>query len=374
MLAAGLLGVVLWGSMLLAPWNLATGLIDARDHLRRAEKALSKTELKVARYETLAAVGAVERARDALAVGGPALDLARTLPMIDDALGEVDHLIAAADHSSKAALGTLNVAQDALRGPRAIIVDDPDDPKGNGKKFDLERLEEVAVTITDVRSEIQATRSELEQVNLDKLPERLHDGINDALKKAKEAEAVVADAEAGLEVLPAVLGAGGSRTYMIGFQNTAEQRGTGGAILRFGFMDIASGAPNLVDKFATVYDVDKNRETISIPLPDDAWYVKSILDAQRFGNANWSPDWPFSAQLTVDYLKATPTKVSPPEIDGVIVIDPLAAQELMPGSRSVQYREPLSPDLFSKARALCAVQGVLAVPQYRCSAGRYSTR
>lgn len=328
-LGLGLLGIVLWGSMLLGPYRLATGMLDAREHLQKAEKALSKTQLKQARYYTLAAAAAVDRAERGLSDGGPALDLARMSSLVDDALGEVDHLLAAADHSAKAALGTLNVAQDALRGPRSVIVEDPEDPKS--KKIDLGRLEELAATITDVRNEIKASRDEILEVELDNLPKRLHGSIDDALEKAREANVTLADAEAGLKILPRVLGAEGPRTYMIGFQNTAEQRGTGGAILRFSFLEISDGDPSFNTKTSTVYDVDKNRQQISIPLPEDAWYVASIADAQRFGNANWSPDFPLSAEVTRDYAKATPTDLPFPDVDGVFVVDPIATQKLMPG-------------------------------------------
>lgn len=329
-LVLGLLGALLWGSMLVAPWKLASGLLDARDHLRKAEKALSKTELKQARYYTYAAGGAVDRARDGLASGGPAFDLFAAIPTIDDALGEVPHLIAAADHSAKAALGTLNVAQDSLRGPRSVIIPDPDDPKG-GKKIDIDRLRDLIATVSDVRAEIEASQAELEAVDLDKLPQRAHDGIKDAIEKAEDADKTIRKAESGLSILPAILGADGPRTYMMGFQNTAEQRGTGGAILRFSFLQISDGSPVFEKKTSTVYDVDRNRQQITIPLDPDDWYVANIADAQRFGNANWSPDFPSSAELTLRYAQATPTAIEFPEINGVIVIDPIASQKLMPG-------------------------------------------
>ena len=81
---------------------------------------------------------------------------------------------------------------------------------------------------------------------------------------------------------------------------------------------------------STVYDVDEDRGQVSIPLPPDAWYVAGIPDAQRFGNTNWSPDWPLSADLTVDYAQASePT--FPEQIDGVFAVTPVAMQKLMPG-------------------------------------------
>src|SRR5918992_5082640 len=87
-------------------------------------------------------------------------------------------------------------------------------------------------------------------------------------------------------------------------QNNGELRGTGGALLRFALLRMHRGDPRLV-RSRTVYDIDVERERIDIPLPEEAWYVRAIEDAQRFGNANWSPDWPLSAKVTVAYGDAS---------------------------------------------------------------------
>ncbi|MGH2755004.1 MAG: DUF4012 domain-containing protein [Actinomycetota bacterium] len=325
-----LLGTVLWLSILLGPWRLASGLLDARDHLKRSQKSIAGGATKVARYETLAAEGAVERAREGLERGGPAFDLLSSIPAARDVLGEAEHLVAAAEHSAKAAVGTLDIAQNALKGPDKLIVKDPDDKTQS--QIRIERVAELEGIIARVRGEVRASERELREVELAKLPMRLQRSVKDGIDTAREADALLADAQAGFKILPAVLGADEPRTYILGFQNSAEQRGTGGAMLRFGFLSIAEGKPNLQTKTSTVYDVDKNREQISIPLPDDAWYVAGIPDAQRFGNANWSPDWPLSADLTLDYLEATPTARGLPEIDGFFLLDPLVMQELLPGT------------------------------------------
>jgi hypothetical protein len=301
----------LWLSILLAPWRLASGLLDARDHLKRSEKSIS-------------------RARDGLDRGGPAFDLLSSFPVVGDVLGEADHLVAAAEHSATAALGTLDVAQNALKGPNKLIVKDPENK--DESQIRIERVEELQEVVADVRVEIRASERELRKVDLDKLPKRLQGSVKDGIDTAADADELLADAEAGLTVLPTVLGADGPRNYILGFQNSAEQRGTGGAMLRFGFLSIAEGKPNFDPKTSTVYDVDKNREQLTIPLPEDAWYVQGIPDAQRFGNANWSPDWPLSADVTLDYLAATPTGTDLPEIHGFFLLDPIVMQKLLPGT------------------------------------------
>lgn len=323
-------GLLLWSSMLLGPWNLATGLLSAGDHLDRAEKKLSQGLTKDARYETLAAAAASRRARAALARGGPIFDLLGS-SSLGPVLEEAEHLVSAAEHSAAAAVGTLSIAQSALKGPKKLIVADPDDPKGS--KVQIDRVEALADTVTEIRSEITASGEALRAVNLPNLPRRARGPVTEGIDKAEEASQVLGEAEAGLAVLPQILGKESPRTYLIGFQNSAEQRGTGGAILQFAEVTMDEGALEL-EKAASVYkNIDKDRQPIfSVDIPEDAWYVEAIDDAKRFGNANWSPDWPASAQLTLEYGRATPSKVEFPEVDGVINVDPVAIEMLLPGT------------------------------------------
>lgn len=328
-IVAGLVATYLWLSMLTAPVGLATGLLNAADHFAQAEKKLQAQAMKEARYETLAGVAAARRAERSFEDGGPLLDLASGLPTIGNALKEVDHLIAAAKLTGQAAEGTLDVAQNALRGPDKIIVKDPEDPKG-GSQIRIERIEAIATTISEVRQAIDGVRRELESVKVGNLPRRARPEISEGIDKAKETDKLLADAEAGFEILPGLLGGNGPRTYFFGMQNSAEQRGPGGALLQFKLLQIVDGKPELLETTGgTVYNVDKDRRTFDIPLPEDAWYVQAIEDAQRFGNANWSPDWPLSARLTLDYAKAGNANF--PEVDGAIAVDPILMQKLVPG-------------------------------------------
>ncbi len=327
--ALGALGTLLWVFMLVAPWRLASGLLDARTHLDRAETALSAASFKAARYETLAAVAAAERARRGLEARTPLLAAARHLPRLGGMLGELPHLVAAAGRSAAAAEGALDVAQNLLRGPDKVVVRDPEDRKG-GARIRVERIQEIGDTITAIRADVSAALAELRRVQLEALPRRARSAVRAGIVKARRTADALADAQAGFAILPAVLGANGPRTYLVGMQNSAEQRGTGGAILQFALISIVDGKPEFLrGATKTVYDVDIDRRQFDIPLPEDAWYVRGIPDARRFGNANWSPDWPLSARLTLAYARVADPGF--PEISGVIAVDPIVMEKLLPG-------------------------------------------
>ncbi|HYI46171.1 MAG TPA: DUF4012 domain-containing protein [Actinomycetota bacterium] len=340
----GLVGTFLWLSMLAAPWKLGGGLLDAADHFARAQKKLTAGAIKDARFETLAGVAAAQRARSGLDSDSPLLDLATMTPKVEGVLQEAPHFVEAAILSGRAAAGTLDIAQNALRGPDKIIAKDPEDPKG-GAQIRIDRIEDIAATIKDVHQAISGVDRELRAVRLQQIPRRLRPKVTQGIEQASETEELLGKAEAGLAILPRFLGADGQRIYLFGMQNSAEQRGTGGAMLQFALLSITDGRPELSEDASTVYDVDKDRTPISIPLPEDAWYVREISDAQRFGNANWSPDWPLSAQLTIDYARASePT--FPEQIDGVFAVTPITMQKLLPGVGP--YRIPTGNRISAK--------------------------
>jgi Protein of unknown function (DUF4012) len=312
---------VAWLALLAGPIHLGTGLLGAGRHLDRAEKAISATAFKRARFETLAAAAAAQRAQGGRA--GPLVDIARAVPRIDRLLGEVSHLVAAARDSAAAAGGSLEVAQGALRGRNKIVTRTEE-----GARIEIDRVEDLAALVAGVRARIHSAARALAKVELDNLPRRVRPQVESGIRRARQAEAVLSDAVAGFELLPEILGAEHRRLYLLAMQNSAELRGTGGSLLRFSLLAFTDGAPKLLPS-QTVYKIDRNREQLSISLPPDAWYVREIDDAQRFGNSNWSPDWPLSARLALRYAEASAAPF--PDVDGVIAVDPLLMREVLPG-------------------------------------------
>ncbi|MDP9222799.1 MAG: DUF4012 domain-containing protein, partial [Actinomycetota bacterium] len=318
----------LWLYMLAGPWRLASGLIETKDHLHRAQAGIKAGRKKDARFETLSAVAAADRARSGYGSHSPLFDIAQLVPVVRDAWSQVGHLVDAAHYSASAAKGTLDVTQSALHGPHKIITHDPSGPKGS-KKIDIGRVTALGHTIASVHADVARVQRDLEQVDLHKLPHRLWKDVRHGIRQAHDTTVLLSKVQAGFKLLPDFLGANGPRRYLLAMQNSGELRGTGGSILQFGQLSIDHGSPHLENP-KTVYKIDKQRRQISIPLPRAAWYVRQIPDAQRFGNSNWSPDWPLSAQLMLRYARATDPRFPP--VNGVIAVDPTTMQQLVGGT------------------------------------------
>lgn len=329
--AAALTGALLWITMVTGPLRFVSGLLETQDQLGVAQAALTGGANKKARLATLAADAASRRTRAGLQSGAPLFDLALASTRARLVLGEVGHIVRAAELSIEAAQGTLDISQNALKGPGKVIARDPDDP--SGARIRIGRIEAVGATISDVREAVKGVGTELRAIDLAALPARLRPDVRAGIAQAGDSDEVLADAEAGFKVLPGILGADEPRLYMLGIQNSAELRGTGGSLLQFKLLELDNGAATLLGKRSgsgTIYKVDVKRRQLDIPLPQHAWYVRAIDDAKRAGNANWSPDWPSAARLTVRYAQASDARF-PDQVDGVIAVDPTVLQELLPG-------------------------------------------
>ena len=321
-----LLAVWLWAEIIMSPVRLATGLLDARDHLGAAQKRLSQGQIDPARYEILAGAAGARRAR-AGHESEPFMALATVLPGVGGIVDQSGHLVAAAEYSAEAAGGTIELFDTALSGPDGIIAEDSG---ASGGQIRLDRVADMAATVDTVHGALQRATSELESINLKDLPRRMRSSVVSGISDAEGTQTVLVDAQRGLALLPTILGADGPRTYMVGMLNNAELRGSGGSLLQYALLEIDQGEMRL-DGPRTVYAIDRGRMQLDIPLPEDAWYVAGIPDARRFGNANWSPDWPLSAQLTIDYAQEREPDL---EVDGFIAMTPSVLENLVQSTGS----------------------------------------
>jgi hypothetical protein len=347
-LLAALGGTLLWLTVAAGPWRLATGLLEGGTALEKAEKSLATGARKAARYETLIAAAAIDRAGAGWEASRPLLALAHLSPAARAALGEGQHVVDAAEFSARAALGTLDIAENALTGPEKVVVREAkNDPQSNAH-IRLDRIAEIGELVTEIRRDVTRAARALGAVEISNIPGRFRPEIKTGLDRARSTIRLLGRAEAGFELLPAILGSEGTRTYLLAMQNSAELRGTGGAMLRFADLQFTEGAAELLPG-QSVYKIDQDRQQLSIPLPEDAWYVAGIDDAKRFGNANWSPDWPLTSRLTLRYRGAADElheELQLEPIDGVIGVDPITMSELLKGAGRIETAggRPITPD------------------------------
>lgn len=128
------------------------------------------------------------------------------------------------------------------------------------------------------------------------------------------------------DVLPAVLGRGGQKRYLVLAENPAELRPTGGYAGTIGEVRMKDGA--LAQKrFRDVFAIYRAADIPYVEPPDSL--RNTLLGGQfswRSADAGWSPDFPTSAQ---DALMLYANETGDSDFDGVIAITTYALDRLL---------------------------------------------
>ncbi len=196
-----------------------------------------------------------------------------------------------------------------------------------GEGGDGQALEQVVSTLSDARPALEAAQAEL-----DVAQQRRTDIDDDALSGrtanlVAQLDRFLPLMDAALDggrVLPDLLGASGRRTYLILAQNNDELRATGGFISAVGLLVLDKGG--IVDiGFEDSYAVTSFR----YPHPDSppALLRYMGIDQWVFRDANWSPDFPASAQKAIELYRISRDL----DVDGVLAVNQHTLRKLVAG-------------------------------------------
>lgn len=185
----------------------------------------------------------------------------------------------------------------------------------------VRRLEEVAsdgaATFAAINDRIDATdRSALiPQV------ENALGTLDDAVSGVDETLGTLAPI---LDVLPAALGEGGTRTYLLMFQGNSELRASGGNPAALALVTATDGRIELTTQATSVQFANARAESIS-PLDAETEHLYSDIIGRWIPNLTATPDFPTS----VDIIRAWWADEGLPPFDDVISTDPVALSYLL---------------------------------------------
>ncbi len=184
----------------------------------------------------------------------------------------------------------------------------------------------------DALKKIDAALASFDQIPISALAIHIQKELAPIRQKLLDTRGAIAAIEPIAGALPAVLGYPNAKHYLFFFQNNTELRPTGGFLGVFGALTVQDAE---IAEMATsdVYAIDGPAESSKRPLPPapirkyigiDKWYLR---------DANWSPDFPTSAQTMQQFFReesaiALAGKPNPP-IDGIIAITPKFAEDIL---------------------------------------------
>jgi hypothetical protein len=251
----------------------------------------------------------------------PIVDVARGLPGIGTQVEAADSLVLAADALLEAGNLGLGLAGDVVELREANDAD---------PAFALmPGLVELVATSGDRVDRIDELISTAE-AELARIPD-------DALPQVLEARDLVAEPLARYaplldtyreydDVIPELLGWGEQKRYLVLAQNPAELRPTGGYAGTVGIITLEDGAI-VEQRFRDVHELSRMPNLPFVKPPQDlADYLLGDDQSWRLADANWSPDFPTSAQQAVEFYELESGESG---IDGVIAITTYALDRLL---------------------------------------------
>lgn len=258
------------------------------------------------------AAGDIHAIHDELDPVLPVFNTAQGLPGIGKYLGQVDPLLTYADGMAQA-------------GKEIITGLDPVLEPSTGNQADGSFLEQIAQVLQSGQGNFANASLSLDQVS------RARNQIRPALLPASLRNIYVkVDGKfdlitAGLQVLqaaPRILGVEGPQNYLVLAQNRDELRATGGFISGIGRLVVEDGGIEQFD-LGDSYSIDDFSKPY--PKPPEPLHRLMLADYWVTRDANWSPDFPTSAQEAQALYKLSTGH----DTQGVIAFDQLLVKRLL---------------------------------------------
>jgi hypothetical protein len=195
-------------------------------------------------------------------------------------------------------------------------------------RIDLTPLQRVAPAVISVDDAIQAATRDADAIDTRHVVPQLRDPIDQLRRQLEEVAPLSAEARRAVPLVPAMLGADGTRHYLLMFQNNAEERASGGNPASLALLTIDDGAIGLgrqasSSDFPTPFATPPYAP--SGPGNEDWPTVYTDYASTRLTNITMTPDFPTTARMA----RAMWRKEFGGQVDGVISFDPVALSYLL---------------------------------------------
>jgi hypothetical protein len=318
-------------SVVLAFTGAAAGWLAYRAHNARSALAAlrqdgTQLQAQLAGYDLAAAGPTLARLR---------LDAAEAHTITSDPVWSIAAQVPLLGRRLRAAsVGTASLAAiaDAARPLEAALPRLDPSRSGAARKFDIEALENVAQSLPAVSAAISAGALRVGELDASQLPASDAAAVRQLQRALGSARRPMADAVPVFSLLPSMLGADRSKTWMILLQQDAEARGTGGLIGAYAVMRTKHGQIEL--KAANSRQVlDRGPRVPSATMPDGLRQLWGP-DLTEWAGLNGSPNFPWTGNLVASGWKAQGRAA----LDYVAAVDPYTVAAMMSATGPVTVR------------------------------------
>lgn len=256
-----------------------------------------------------------------LLASDPLVHVARSIPVVGDQINAGDAVVAAATNLGDAGDLGLQIGREFL----SVRASAQTTPGGSSVLADLVHvMASSRGELDQIANLVTAAKQELTMV-----PDSAFGQIRDARDLMADPIAqygpLLSTFQQVSNVLPDVLGLNGEKRYLVLAEDPAELRPTGGFTGTVGIVTFQDG--RLVGQdFQDVYNLDlKPGVPYQTPPPALAGHLLGA-DSWQLADANWSPDFPTSAQ---DAVRLYSLESGDTQVDGVIAITTYALDRVL---------------------------------------------
>ncbi len=291
---------------------LAIPLLHARSEAKAAEADLAQAQAALSAHHIGAARSSIKSAGSEIQsaqhdANGFGSDVWSHVPVFGSAVEDARHLVDALDEATQVgALGTDAYA--GAIGPNSHLV--------TGSTVDMPALQKLAATVESIGPHLEAAQSDVAAIqgNAPFLGSRIAALRDQASSQLTSAQSSYQTYYPVLRQLPGVLGADGSRQYLIAMMNPSEQRFSGGATLTMSLLKVSQGRISF-GKSYTVAEVDQQQPFLRWPRVSGN--VLMVKAARRLTSATFSPWW----QVSGEELSRAWAAQTGQRVNGVFAID-----------------------------------------------------
>jgi hypothetical protein len=311
--------VVVGGLILLSGlWLVVTGLLlrsqlnTARGEVHQLRDEVAQGRLAAART-TLASLQRHAHRADLLA-SGPVWALAAQLPGGGEPVRTVRGIADSVDSLAHDTLPALLDARTSL---------DPSTLRRPDGSINLAPIKSVAPTLSAADSALTRATSSITDLPSHTWLSSVDSARTDILSQLREVRQTVHSADLGARIVPTMLGDTGVKRYFVGFQNTAEARGTGGLPGAFGILEVDHGKARF-----TRFENDSALGRVDTGLnfgPDYNDLYGGYDSTSLYVNSNASPHFPYAAKIWVTMWQ----RFSGQHLDGALALDPTTLSYLL---------------------------------------------
>lgn len=186
----------------------------------------------------------------------------------------------------------------------------------------ISRLNILEAYLSSTIPHLEAAQSALEQVDLDAVPQTHQETLASVQAALPALIATIDEFESFYALVKELLGADGTKRYLIVFQNNTEIRPTGGFIGSFAEIKVRDGIiEHLNVPGGGSYDLQGTlQKSLRAPEP------LQLLSARwEFQDGNWFPDFPTSARQLMQFYQ----DAGGPSVDGVLAVNATFVSKLI---------------------------------------------